>query len=512
MNSILKKISDSLKKKNWKYVFFVMLLCIPLFFINVRDYHDWGDDFAQYIHQAKNIVDGTPQASTGYIYSPHNIDLGPPAYLSGFPLMLAPVYYFFGNNIRSFLLLISFFLILTAIFTYRFYARFFSKHTAVLLVLIFVYNPWVLRFKAEIMSEIPFTMILLIIILLFIKGTYKKNYAWLFALGVLSGILISIRITGSVFIIAVFITIVKEMFFEFRSGNKRLAWKNGLHGTVIILTSLLVYVLLNRILWNIPAGAVSTYSSIFESGSLWVTLTTNLAYYFEMLKSFFETENTTWKFAFIFIQSLFLVFSVLGLIKKAFTKPSFIELLMVLYIILLLIYPAYAGLRFLFPIIPFMLYYCVLFAKDINIQIPLKRRKFFIIISGLLILSLYSFGIRNTIIHQKDKVWGPQDESAMEAFEYVRQHTPQNAIIEFEKPRALALYTGRNSVNVGNEQPEDEIQRGMDDAGVSYILYIDKTIESYQVDNLNAFLISHKELLKCIWNNERFVLYKIDFK
>ena len=81
--------------------FIVLMLSIPLLFINVKDSHDWGDDFAGYIHQAKNIVEGNSQFQTGYIINVEGPVLGPPTYPIGFPLLLSPVYYFFGNNIKG---------------------------------------------------------------------------------------------------------------------------------------------------------------------------------------------------------------------------------------------------------------------------------------------------------------------------------------------------------------------------------------------------------------------------
>ena len=52
---------------NFSYLILILLL-LPVFFINVTDSHDWGGDFAQYISQAKNIVEGNPHYETGYIF------------------------------------------------------------------------------------------------------------------------------------------------------------------------------------------------------------------------------------------------------------------------------------------------------------------------------------------------------------------------------------------------------------------------------------------------------------
>ena len=46
-------------------LFVLIGLLLPLFYINVKDSHDWGDDFAQYFIQARNILEGRPQTDNG---------------------------------------------------------------------------------------------------------------------------------------------------------------------------------------------------------------------------------------------------------------------------------------------------------------------------------------------------------------------------------------------------------------------------------------------------------------
>src|SRR5690349_19487285 len=97
-------------KRYWLKYLIAALICLPVFVINIKHSHDWGDDFAQYIHQAKNITTGTSQQQTGYIYIPEFLHLGPPTYPVGFPLLLAPVYAMFGNSVWHFDIYTSFFL------------------------------------------------------------------------------------------------------------------------------------------------------------------------------------------------------------------------------------------------------------------------------------------------------------------------------------------------------------------------------------------------------------------
>src|SRR5512147_3108870 len=61
--------------------------------------HDWGDDFASYIMQAKSIWNGTTQEfveHNRFTIEESSIVLGPVAYPWGYPLILVPAYAFKG--------------------------------------------------------------------------------------------------------------------------------------------------------------------------------------------------------------------------------------------------------------------------------------------------------------------------------------------------------------------------------------------------------------------------------
>ncbi len=57
--------------------------------------HQWGDDFAWYIVQAKSILDGSTNEfmqQSAFTNGESTTHLGPLAYPWGYPLILAPVY------------------------------------------------------------------------------------------------------------------------------------------------------------------------------------------------------------------------------------------------------------------------------------------------------------------------------------------------------------------------------------------------------------------------------------
>ena len=206
----------------------------------------------------------------------------------------------------------------------------------------------------------------------------------------------------------------------------------------------------------------------------------------------------------IITQSLIVVFTIIGFISKCLKKVDFIDLFVVIYLFGLFIYPDMnSGMRFLFPIIPFLLYYVVVGLMTIKLDRYINKT-ILIFSLGLFVLIPYCFSIRNIIVHQNETLIGPQEKESVEAWDYVKNNTPKDAIIAFEKPRALALYSDRKTIGPINEKPE-EIQSKLKDVGVNYILtnidlpnkFTDKFIDKYDKE------------LEFIWINSKFHLYRL---
>ena len=70
-----------------------VILFVAVNIATLKDGHNWGDDFAQYIINAKNIVTHKPY-SEGIILE--NTVTYPP----GFPLLIAPFVKWFGVNLK----------------------------------------------------------------------------------------------------------------------------------------------------------------------------------------------------------------------------------------------------------------------------------------------------------------------------------------------------------------------------------------------------------------------------
>ena len=170
------------KKGAFSNNYWVLLLALlfPLLFLGLWNRHDWGDDFAQYLLQAKNMVEGRAQTDNGLVFPPGNEKFAVTAYPVGFPLLLVPVYYLFGTSVKPYFILLSLTLIVSGLLLFRYYRRDFSWITALMMSLWFCYNPFVIEWKWQILSDLPFLMLVYLSLIFF--SNQKNNRFFVFLL------------------------------------------------------------------------------------------------------------------------------------------------------------------------------------------------------------------------------------------------------------------------------------------------------------------------------------------
>ncbi|MBI3533889.1 MAG: hypothetical protein HY072_00160 [Deltaproteobacteria bacterium] len=136
------------------------LLLIGLFqTATLREGHRWNTDFGMYIHHAENLLQGNEYGNVHYIFNPHQ-KIHPRSYPPIFPIFLAPVYYFFGFNLKVmkdeqilFFLFFLFVFVLGAM-------RHFSFHIVLFSVWSLGISPAVMTFKEDIMAYFLFLIFL----------------------------------------------------------------------------------------------------------------------------------------------------------------------------------------------------------------------------------------------------------------------------------------------------------------------------------------------------------------
>ena len=97
-----------------------LLILVPLLFLSIPNAHDWGDDFAQYLMQGRNLVEGRAQTDNGLIFDSGSGQFAVQAYPVGFPLLIAPIIATYGLQIKPLLIFETFCLVALAFLCFQY--------------------------------------------------------------------------------------------------------------------------------------------------------------------------------------------------------------------------------------------------------------------------------------------------------------------------------------------------------------------------------------------------------
>lgn len=475
-------------RKQWYWALWVFLL-LPLLFVNVPDFHDWGGDFAMYIIQAINLVEGHPQSATGYIYNPDFINNGPPNYPIGFSLLLAPVYAIWGNDMGAFQLLQAWLAFGFGLVFFAYAKQHISWWASLLLVVIMVYNPWFLGFKREIMSEFSF----LVFTMIFLMAADRKW--WLLAF--VSGVMVVLTRAIGWLVIPTILTVLVFNLLKERSWEADSTKMVGLMIAIICTVQIL-----DGVVFKIESS-VSAYSDQLVEFNLFTNAWNNLVYLkdnwsYHMVE-FFQKWGLKSSLPFV----AFAVLSLVGAVKVLKSYPHQVWFYLG-YVGVLLIYPfTGSGFRFLFPLVCFAL---VLSAVGlISITPRFKGRAIVFVLLTVLYMSTHLDKWKHTLKYEEMVLQGPQHEDSVEAFEHIMNETSEDEPILFLKPRVLALYTGRRSAANHPRCEEAQIQKLMKEHEISLLL----TNKFLGNSALDTFIVHHRQDLDLEFSNNSFKMYRL---
>lgn len=471
----------------------ILVLLLPLFFINIKSTHDWGDDFAQYLQQAKNITEEKSQNETGYIFN-DNFFIGPKAYPVGFPLLLAPIVNNAGFDIRTLNLFMSLFWFLSCVTGFLILRKYFSLLSAISLTLIIAYNPQMINFKTEVVSDYPYTFFSMLCLYLM---HFRVNMALTLATAVLLGFLAHIRSIGLVMWI-VFITNLLFLYYR-KEFNLKQTLRFLSFG---ILTMLIIYF---GIKWYFPAD--TNYPGLFETESLWDNWNKQLSYNADKLFMFFRWFNMdSYFFIGVLAGSSFIVFSMLGYsysLKKSFFSPP--SLYVALYLFVILSFKlGDSGLRFMFPILFLLFMYTAVGMKKTLPAFNLSHKA--VVWTGtILILFSYKFELSTIVEKTNDAYEGPNKPQSLEMFQYINANIKPASVVHFDKPRALALYTSCKSFATNPYSDNYNLLKELKKFGANYLL-TSKVISNVKIQQTADAL---PEQFKPVFKNEEFCLYEL---
>ncbi len=470
----------------------IILISIVIGACTLTRGHFWGDDFAWYILQAKSIVNGTTaefmeqSTFTNYQSTTH---LGPLAYPWGYPLILTPVYAIKGINPLALKLPAVFFFAGFLVCLYFLMKDRLTQTESLLVVCLFAFNPLLLQFLDQILSDIPFLFFSTLSLLLIMKEG-KRGILPYILIGASIFFTTFLRVTGVLllgcFLIVEFFRLVKE-----RKDRTRVM--EIIRGSFVICFTFVLLWILNLLLF--PNGGESYFSQY--SGLIQTAKAFALAYC-EVFSLFFG-EATGWKYLYYFV----LIFFLLGAWERRKQETIFL-LFFVLWMMVHITYPYWQGPRYIFPLLPIFIYFAFQGMKATISKLPEAYQQmgqkvfygFWLLLAGIFLFTSSAHAYAN--LQNDRKINGPFDPYSTEVYSYIKEKTPADSVVVFFKPRVMVIMTEHPTI-MSTEC--DRMLKG------DYLVLSRKVGENQQItpEKIGACNLPLNQVLK----NNRFIVYQI---
>ena len=470
---------------------YVFIAAIGVFWLaTTRAGTPWGDDWAMYVHHAKNLAEGHRYDDTGFIYNPLYPLHAPRMYPPGFPLLLAPVYAWFGLDLGALKVpaIVCFVLSLFILVTY--YRRHQSRLTAWLVVMGVGLNPYAWEFKDSILSELPFMFLVLLCALMIDvdpapgDGTLLRHVAT----GAAIYAAYCVRPLGALFVPAI---LARDLLV--RRSISCGAW---VIGATFLAGALTQFALLPGDTGYIRAALYQPHASVADVGR---GIGVRLAAYHHVAAHLLAPANwpSAAKRRF---SELFVLLALAGMGARMARRLSPVELFVGLYVGAVLFFPGIQS-RYLLPVLPFAFGYA--FGLLESVRRPVVRYGLIAVVVAPLAW-FYAGAYRHA--EWREIAHGVQEVPAQDLFAYVRDHTPTGAVFMSTKPRALSLYTHRRAAAYGVPLDPERLAADMRSIGARYIVtgIADPTGETAR------WVAENPERFRLIYANERFRLYEAD--
>lgn len=465
-------------------------LLLGIFLFNMRDSHDWGGDFSMYIIQAKQTCNGDLGSPTGYVINPNYNDLAPSHYPPLYSFYLTPFYCLCGNNMQIFIIANSLLVLVWGLLIYMFLKQYTRKFLAILVCLILVYNPHLLNFKAQILSDVLFAVMTFGLIL-----SYQQNRPWFYKMLWLT-VCILTRTAGIAFLPAAIIVGGTKMF------RSRATLSPIQIATEIAIPAIpvMVYWIMNSF-WT---ESSNTYLQFVNLQQMWNVFHLNYDYYYEILKHWMNLP-TSFGWIPATLQVVVPILALIGFTGRIRKGFAFHDWLFVCYVLMLLFYDyRHAGFRFTLPVMPVLALYALTGATWVYRFIRIVPKLVFNIIFPVMFLLLYINSWADIRENGHYTLPGPQEPTSIEFWEYAKTNIPPNTLTVFVKPRVFALYTDRKSIS-----PHKDIAvANMDHLMATYHPQFLLTQSDLWSPAIDQYIEEYPHKVKLVFENEKFRLYR----
>jgi 4-amino-4-deoxy-L-arabinose transferase-like glycosyltransferase len=400
--------------------------------------HNWGGDFALYIEQSIALSTGFLDdlyEQNKFAMEHSQYAIGPFLYPIGFPIILSPFVAIFGLD---FILLkyVVFLFFLGSFVLFSNFARQFTTNTWLILIASALYflHPSSLTYVDNILSDFPYLFFTLLALLFYFKPRNTKNSLYL---GLALFFSYTIRDFGLLLFLAFLLTdIIKNNTLK---GLKSFSWM------LPYLIFVLGFIFLKGLL---PDGNKNHWILLIDSLHFFMILE-NYFYYLQLLQEFLYLPSN------YLLIPIFMII-IIGILAS-FKKSLPVIIYLVFFGLILLLWPAKQGIRFLLPILPFLLLFTVIGIHTIvKFCKPILVKPLTISFIGIFCFNLYFFilEINDAVKHNSNAV---DTVLAHELYSFVQNEISEELVIAFEKPRVLRLFTKRNAIFSTPEYFEESI-------------------------------------------------------
>ena len=408
----------------------IIISLIGVFYLTtLRPGQPWGDDFAMYILQARNIASGNWTAPTGYIYNPGVPRVGPPAYPPLFPLALSPLYRMWGLNLMPMKVEVVLFFLAALYLMFEFLSRQEPFPYAMGIVAALGVSPYFWEFKESILSDLPFFFFssLTLCVISACDRQLWKSAAGAGAAAACVYLCFATRTVGVVFIPCLLLSVAPRL------GEVR---RKALFATAAAVVLIGVHIAVFR----------DTASYLDQVGAHWRALPDNLmAYSWVLRHRFFGLADRVFSWVFLLA---FVALGAIGLTHRLKRGISLAEVFTLSYALIVLLWTNAVDLRFLIPLLPMWFLYITVAVR--NLAQPGE-----FILGGLLVAVIVGgYALRFSLVDFGPIREGLGDPAFARICDDIRGQTAAGSVIIFDRPRLLALVTGRN-VSAYHEPTDD---------------------------------------------------------
>ena len=457
-----------------------------VYLATLRPGQHWGDDFAQYVHHARNLATGTPYAETGYIYNLHNPAIGPRSYPPGFPVLLAPLVKVFGLDFRPMKMLVVVCFVGVLLLMPQVFRRDLPTPYLVALILVMGLNPYFWDIKDDVISDIPFLFFTLLSLYCFQRvedPDSRRRTTHAVLAGVAAYASVATRVLGVVLIPCF---LLHDLLRQRRVSRMTVATC----GIAVCLAGV-----------QYAAGAQD--GSYFDQLTLSATTVgRNAVAYLRAFSDIWENGYNELGRKAVFVLTAGL--AVYGYRRALQLGPTVVEIFPWLYIVPVLVWPAYQGTRFLIPLIPFYLYYGMLGMH--RLQFRAETRKRIIVALGAVVALVYAG--KYSTMQYGPMADGVATAESVELFQFVKQETPAEAIFVFSRPRALALFTDRRASAPLVADDPCRLWRYVAEIGASYVI-TGPPASNAEAVYLERFVAGYPAAFQRVMRNDALAVYRI---